>query len=276
MQPVFIQPRFILKELVNHFMVFQAGFSKDQPAPSILLPPLPEQCLFFYPLDPVDANYLLANKQMRLYTCCLVGPQTSSVKLQLGHQHLVIKVSFQPGGLYRLLGIPMQELLQIEAFNAVDFLGNIIQELSEQIVESEDLNKLVTQIENGLIRLMKKIKEKLPIDQVLQEMVQAGGLMTMDQAAAKACLSLRQFERQFKQRIGLSPKFYSRLVRFSNAWVLKENQGHKTWTEIAHQTGYFDQMHLIRDFKEFAAVNPKQIEQVWQKMPFNPKNRVQL
>jgi hypothetical protein len=33
-------------------------------------------------------------------------------------------------------------------------------------------------------------------------------------------------------------------------------------------------MHLIRDFKEFAAVNPKQIEQALLEMPFNPRNRV--
>lgn len=275
MQPVFIQPKPVLKELVNHFMVFHTNFPKDQPAPSILLPPLPEQCLLFYPLDPVDASYLLANKQMRLYTCCLVGPQTNTIKLQLGHQHVVIKVSFQPGGLYRLLGIPMHELLQVEAFNASDFLGNLIIELQNQIWESENFLQMVSQIEEALIKFSKRLKEKLPIDQVLQNMLHAGGLMSMDQAASDACLSIRQFERQFKQRIGLSPKFYSRLIRFSNAWILKENQPNISWTAIAHQTGYFDQMHLIRDFKEFAAVNPKQIEQALLEMPFNPRNRYQ-
>jgi AraC-like DNA-binding protein len=276
MQPVFIQPKPALKELVNHFMVFHTDFPRDQPPPSILLPPLPEQCLFFYPLDPVDANYLLAKKHLRLYTCCLVGPQTSSVKLQLGHQHFVIKVSFQPGGLYRLLGIPMQELLQVEAFNATDFLGNLIGELQEQIWEAANMTLMVDQIEIALLKFSNRLKEKLPIDHIFQQMILSGGLMSMDKAAAEACLSNRQFERQFKQRIGLSPKFYSRLIRFSNAWILKENNPNLTWTTIAHQSGYYDQMHLIKDFKEFAAVNPKQIEQALLEMPFNPRNRVNL
>lgn len=276
MHPIFIQPRPDLKELVNHIMIFQTNFSKDQPTPSILLPPLPEQCLFFYPLDPVDAVYMCDKKKIRLYTCSLVGPQTSSVKLKLGHQHFVVKVSFQPSGLYRLLGIPMQELLQVEAFNAIDFFGNIIQEIIEKIVESENINSLVDQIENGLTQIMRHAQDKLPIDQVVQQMVQSGGLMHIDKAASAACLSIRQFERQFKQRIGLSPKFYSRLIRFSSAWVLKENESQKSWTDIAHQTGYYDQMHLIRDFKEFASVNPKQIEQALLEMPFNPRSRVQL
>jgi hypothetical protein len=143
MQPVFFEPNPLLKELVNHIMVFQSEFNDHSKAPSILLPPLPEQCIFFYPQDQVEAVYLSANKQMKLYTCSLVGPQTSSVKLNLGHKHRVIKISFQPGGLYRLLGIPMQELLQVEAFNGQDFLGKMVRELSISIQETAELISIV-------------------------------------------------------------------------------------------------------------------------------------
>lgn len=257
-------------------MVFQSEFPEQLPAPNILLPPLPEQCLFFYPQDQVEAAYLSTNKQLKLYTCCLVGPQTSSVKLKLGHHHFVIKISFQPGGLYRFLGIPMHELLQIEAFNGQDFLGKMVRELSSYIQETGDLVSIVHQIEAMLLKRSNKLKEQLPIDFVLKEMIHSGGLMNIDKAASIAFLSNRQFERQFKQRIGLSPKFYSRLIRFSNAWIIKENNSNKKWTEIAHQTGYFDQMHLIRDFKEFVGINPKQIETEFKEMPFNPQNRVHL
>jgi AraC-like DNA-binding protein len=276
MQPVFFQPNPSLKELVNHIMVFQSEFNDHSAPPTILLPPLPEQCIFFYPQDQVEADYLSANKQMKLFTCSLVGPQTSSVKLKLGHKHLVIKISFQPGGLYRLLGIPMYELLQVEAFNGQDFLGKMVRELSTSIQETADLVSIVHQIEQAFMKRLDKLKQKLPIDFVLQEMVNKGGFMSIDSAASQAFLSNRQFERQFKQRIGLSPKFFSRLIRFSNAWISKENNANIKWTDIAHRSGYFDQMHLIRDFKEFTGINPKQIEQEFKKMPFNPQNRVHL
>lgn len=276
MQPVFFKPSPPLKELVNHIMVFQSEFNSHLPAPSILLPPLPEQCLFFYLQDQVEADYLSTNKKLKLYTCSLVGPQTSSLKLKLGYKHFVVKVSFQPGGLFRLLGIPMYELLQVEAFNGQDFLGKMIRELNDMIYETEDMASMVCQIDAAIVKKTNQLKPKLPIDQVFQLMINKGGLMSIETAASHAFLSNRQFERQFKQRIGLSPKFFSRLIRFSNAWVIKENNVNKTWTDIAHHTGYFDQMHLIRDFKEFAGVNPKQIETELKEMPFNPQNRVHL
>jgi AraC-like DNA-binding protein len=55
-------------------------------------------------------------------------------------------------------------------------------------------------------------------------------------------------------------KLFSRVVRFSNAYRLRENHAGISWTSIAHKAGYFDQAHLIRDFKEFAAVAPGVIE----------------
>jgi len=33
-----------------------------------------------------------------------------------------------------------------------------------------------------------------------------------------------------------------------------------SWTKIAYEAGYYDQMHMIRDFKLFAGVNPSVIE----------------
>jgi transcriptional regulator GlxA family with amidase domain len=74
--------------------------------------------------------------------------------------------------------------------------------------------------------------------------------------AARACLSVRQFERLSHERLGLPPKTYSRMIRFSHAYKCKEIAPHTSWTEIAHRCGYFDQAHLARDFRFFAGHSP--------------------
>ncbi|MBL7709805.1 MAG: AraC family transcriptional regulator, partial [Chitinophagaceae bacterium] len=88
----------------------------------------------------------------------------------------------------------------------------------------------------------------------------SGGTMPVEKIASLACLSLRQFERVSKERIGLPPKLFARIVRFSKAYRLRENFTGMSWTQIAYECNYFDQMHLIRDFKQFTGVSPRLIE----------------
>jgi transcriptional regulator GlxA family with amidase domain len=109
---------------------------------------------------------------------------------------------------------------------------------------------------------------------VIPDILKHSGMVKIDQLAKDACLSNRQFERVFKERIGLSPKFYSRLVRFTKAWLIKENNPAVTWTEIAYSCGYFDQMHLIRDFQAFTGTNPQIIAEALKRQPFSLDNRI--
>jgi AraC-like DNA-binding protein len=71
---------------------------------------------------------------------------------------------------------------------------------------------------------------------------------------------VRQVERISLARLGLSPKAFARVVRFSAAYRLHEERPGLRWTDIAYQCGYFDQMHLIRDFRDFAGMPPGVIE----------------
>lgn len=234
------------------------------------MPPVPEQRLFFYPYDSVEADYFLSDRKITLHTASLVGPQMQRVNIKLGYNHLVIKVGFQPGALHRLLGIPMTEMLQVEAFDARDVLGAGISSLNEQLKNARSYEGMKNCIEAFLLSRLHKVKALLPIDHILLELEKAGGLIPIDTLAGKAFLSNRQFERQFKQRVGFSPKFYSRLVRFAKAWQVKEKDPATSWTSIAHACGYFDQMHLVRDFKEFAGSNPGKAELDILQMPFDP------
>ncbi|HJW15971.1 MAG TPA: helix-turn-helix domain-containing protein [Flavisolibacter sp.] len=262
-----------LKEIVNNIMISEVSFDGLKPAPRFMFPPLPEQCLFFYPYDCMEVEYV-PNKSEKLSSAVIVGPQTTPVYFTMGHHHLVIKVGFQPGGLYRLLGIPMYNLLQTEAINARDLLGKETESMNDQLRSAQSYQEMRHCVEMFLRKKLYKIKQQLPIDKVLPLLIREGGLLPIEGLADKACLSNRQFERVFKTRIGLSPKYFSRIVRFANAWVAKEADPKTTWIEIAHSCGYYDQMHLIRDFKEFTQTNPSEIETALRSSSFSLKNKV--
>ena len=69
-------------------------------------------------------------------------------------------------------------------------------------------------------------------------------------------LGLRQFERRFKQGTGLSPKAFSRVARFQAALDAKAASPKRTWLDIAHSFGYYDQMHMVHDFESLGRKIP--------------------
>lgn len=270
----FYQPHPALRGFVNNIMIHQMDFDASKSQSNFSIPPLPEHCLFFYVRDRSRAEDTATSKKETLSSSVIVGPHTSRHLITPGNNHLMLKVGFQPGGLYRFLGIPMKELLCNDSFNSIDLLGNEINEVNDRLMHANSFLEMKMIVETFLLKRSGKLKQALPLDQLLPLLIKNRGLLKVDQLASHACLSIRQFERVFQQRIGLPPKYFSRLVRFSQAWIMKEQQPGISWIRIAYECGYFDQSHLIRDFQEFAGVNPSSIEDELSQSPVKFFNRL--
>jgi len=89
----------------------------------------------------------------------------------------------------------------------------------------------------------------------IQHIVFHKGSTKMIEVLGRQFLSQRQFERNFKLLTGFSPKNFSRIVRFEKSI---ENAINKelSLTEVALQAGYFDQSHMIREFRAFTGKKP--------------------
>jgi AraC-like DNA-binding protein len=201
----FYLPHPALKEFVNNIMIHDVTFNTSEGLPNFSIPPLPEHCLMFYVKDASDAEDVVTNTKEALASSIVIGPHTNRHVITPGRNHLMIKVGFQPGGLYRLLSIPMNELLSQQSFNCVDLLGNQMNEVNDRLKYATSFIEMKTIVETFLIKCSGKLKDALPIDRVLPLLIKERGLIKVDQLASQACLSIRQFERVFQQRIGLPP-----------------------------------------------------------------------
>mgnify|MGYP001801732866 CR=1 FL=1 len=67
--------------------------------------------------------------------------------------------------------------------------------------------------------------------------------------------SQRKLERQFKSHVGLSPKFYARIIRLGHIFELMQ-QGDQSWSDLVYHSGFYDQSHFIKNFKEFTGEDP--------------------
>lgn len=168
----------------------------------------------------------------------------------------MVQVVFQPGGLYRLTGIPTIDLNN-QYFDAEAVLGNEAKALNERLTNIEDYPKMIPVVEDFLLSLVKKSAYEIrPIDKVGIAMLQNVNQYSLDWLAKESCLSAKQFERNFNERIGINPKYFARIIRFDKVFRMKNAFPNKDWLSIALDCGYYDYQHLVRDYKEFTGMTP--------------------
>ncbi len=190
----------------------------------------------------------------------LVGPQFSRVNVKVNSRLSAIRVDFLPGGMYRILGIPMNDLFD-GGFDALDFFGAVLKAVTDQLQNTASLEEGKAIVERFLLARAAGLREILPVDHAMRVLLHHNGNMPMEKIASLSCLCIKQFERKCQERIGMNPKMYARVLRFSKAYRMHEALPKLSWTKIAYEAGYYDQMHMIRDFKVFAGVNPSVVEQ---------------
>lgn len=262
----FYTPHPLLHDLVQCIMLVHAEVDNSSSPVICPYPPTPQTSLFFYIHDQVKVKLDGQNDFILQPRSVIVGQQLTRVTIDINRSHKAVRVGFHPGGLHRLLRFSMEEMIDGN-YDATEVFGKEIILLEEQMQEADDFDSIKNIIESFLLSKVKALRTALPFDKAMLELVRSHGTLSMDELASLSCLSMRQFERISKERIGLSPKLFARLTRFSKAYRIRENRPDLSWTSIAYECGYFDQMHMIRDFKQFAGVSPRSIEKDLQQIP---------
>jgi AraC-like DNA-binding protein len=189
----------------------------------------------------------------------VVGPQThcrSQLKFQGAVESFVIL--FQPAGLHRLFSIPIQELTN-RAYEAHSVLGASVAQLEQMLGAARTFPERVRMADRCLVRHALKSPGFDRISAAAGQMLSASGNSRVSEVAADSGLSVRQFERCFVQQLGVNPKLFARIVRFEAALDSKARSSIKSWTDVAHEFGYYDQMHMVHDFDIFTGGTPTKI-----------------
>lgn len=186
---------------------------------------------------------------------------------QKEHYDIVVKgnlsmfsVTFQPQGAMMFFDLPLIELydrtvplqyLQKEAIDKVE----------SDLFESKTFSEKVCVVENFLAEKFLKNYREYNVARItgsISLINQTRGIVSIDALASLACLSRKQYERIFGDSVGISPKRFLRIIRFQNAIFRKQLNGKNSLTGLAYDCGYFDQSHMINDFKHLSGKTPKQ------------------
>jgi AraC-like DNA-binding protein len=88
-------------------------------------------------------------------------------------------------------------------------------------------------------------------------LLRAGGQARIAQVARALGWSGRRIERAFARELGVRPKLFARIVRLNAVLAGLDAAERASAVDVALEAGYFDQAHLLRDFRALAGRTPR-------------------
>jgi AraC-like DNA-binding protein len=180
----------------------------------------------------------------------------------------IFGVQLYPAALPSLFGVPASEMTNY-AIDLKTLAGNNGSGLMERIFEANSQQEIVQHtirfFEQGL--RTHEPEDNHAIHSLMHLIKRAKGNITSTAMQEHACMSERQLQRKFKLMTGLTPKMYSKIVRFELFLERFACNPHKL-TDIAAEFGYYDQAHCNHDFKSFTGLSPSQFTQFYANQNF--------
>jgi len=188
----------------------------------------------------------------------LVGPHTRRREDLIWTGELkVFSIRFSPVGFRSIFGVPAEAIRDVATSSEL-VLGSAMLSFEDRLCEAED-HQLPSIAEDLLLAHLARQRSNLNAAAVLRITAASGRFkrgVSVKELASKHNLSLRQMERLFQEFVGVSPKVFDRLQRSKRALTLQRAHPDCNWSAIAAAAGYYDQAHLIREFRSLNGSTP--------------------
>jgi AraC-like DNA-binding protein len=194
----------------------------------------------------------------------------SFITSHLTHSHLnilnsgrtvIFGVDFNHTALSNLLHLPMGNFTD-NYISLESVLGKGAHTLNENLRQAQSPAGCVSIIEPFLLNLLSKNSpHKDYADYAVDLITTHAGNIGIQSIAKGLRISDRHLNRIFTEKVGINPKLYARLVRFSYVYKWLEKYPDKSCQDAIFRLGYYDQSHLIKDFVEFSGHPPSHYQQ---------------
>ncbi len=164
----------------------------------------------------------------------------------------VIGISFKNTGAYSLFGFPLTEFN-----NYVTDLENVwnnkVTDIRDRLLELESIHSKFELLDKLLTN---EIKNEVSLNGSVEFAIGLMGEYTITEICQKVGFTNKHLNYLFKKHMGISPNKYRRIRQFQKSINMIGSDTNVDLQEIAFESGYFDQSHFIRDFKEFTDFTP--------------------
>lgn len=139
-------------------------------------------------------------------------------------------------------------------FSLEDLWGDAARSLSSHLEETSDLGRRLRVLELFLEKRLPRVSGIHPA--VAHALNRFRTTTEIGRVVAETGYSHRHFIQLFRKTVGLSPRVYTRLVRFQRTIDYGFDRTAGRWIDVALEAGYADQAHFSREFREITGISP--------------------
>lgn len=202
----------------------------------------------------VVADNSRSNSRSRLSGAVLNGVYTQPLDLDAASRATTVGVSFAPGGAAPFLDRPASELRN-QTVSLETIWGSGGRRLRNCLLDAPTARAKFRVLEVTLREQLTASDARSFVNEAVEIVRAHSGTLSVNTLVERTGYSHRHVVDCFRANVGLSPKRFCRVVRFQSA-LSRARNATVDWPNLALACGYYDQAHLIRDFRAFADLTP--------------------
>lgn len=226
---------------ISHFYEF--SLEKDQ-----------KRALQAVPDGTVDLLFGISSKGV---VTSIGGTVLRAKPWEMEQGQLFFGVCFQPGKCVLPKDLQMKDIIDTDVLIDGNLFGD---SLTEQLASSKNLAEraqIFRKSYQSLLRKPKRFDGARELEQYIRRRIyQEQGNISIASLSEETGYSACYIRRVFGAIHGISPKVFEKFVRFQNLLDAME-QRNGNLEQMAMSCGYYDQSHMIKDFKCYTGMTPE-------------------
>jgi len=187
---------------------------------------------------------------------CVVGPFTRPRILYVGRSVDAAGVVIPVVMTFSLFGVPASELAD-QIVDLQDLWGQDSVERIGTAMAGLSTEECVALLRDEVVTRLGRIDSGDTIALGATRAIQrSAGTVSVDRLARRHGMSRQLFARRFAAAAGVPPKLFARITRFQRLVHMLLSTDVSQWAEQASAAGFYDQPHMINEFRGFAGASP--------------------
>ncbi|HUQ82308.1 MAG TPA: AraC family transcriptional regulator [Gemmatimonadaceae bacterium] len=245
-------PSDALRPFVDCFWTREVGSRPVSNATPSVHRVLPDGC--------IDVVLTFADRGDVPQAALVVGTMTKALVIEpTATPECFVGVRFRPAKASAFLEMPASEVTDLRV--SLDDIWPDANAVRDALAAGPDTIARVRALERVLTaRLtLNGPRATADVDEAVRRIVDAGGSLGITRLAPALGLTRQHLARRFSELVGVSPKTFARVVRLGR--VVERVRGVPaetpiSWSTLAIELGYYDQSHLVDEFREMTGTTP--------------------